>query len=108
MRWAGKYAGTSPLQTGVGTGMGGALGAMLGGPVGAAVGAATVPAVGGLARAGATQLGMQQIRQLQEMMALGRMPQTIRETFGAVPATTARGLLSDQVPVPQEEVNPFQ
>lgn len=108
LRWAGKYAGTSPLQTGVGTGMGGALGAMLGGPVGAAVGAATVPAVGGLARAGATQLGMQQIRQLQEMMALGRMPQTIRETFGAVPATTARGLLSDQVPVPQEEVNPFQ
>lgn len=108
LRWAGKYAGTSPLQTGVGTGMGGALGAMLGGPVGAAIGAATVPAVGGAARAGATQLGMQQIRQLQEMMALGRMPQTIRETFGAVPATTARGLLSDQVPVPQEEVNPFQ
>ena len=108
LRWAGKYAGTSPLQTGVGTGMGGALGAMLAGPVGAAIGAATVPAVGGAARAGATQLGMQQIRQLQEMMALGRMPQTIRETFGAVPATTARGLLSDQVPVPQEEVNPFQ
>jgi len=108
LRWAGKYAGTSPLQTGVGSGMGGALGAMLGGPVGAAVGAATVPAVGGLARAGATQLGMQQIRQLQEMMALGRMPQTIRETFGAVPATTIRGLLSDEIPVPQEETNPFQ
>jgi hypothetical protein len=51
---------------------------------------------------------MQQIKQLQEMMALGRMPQTIRETFSAVPATTTRGLLSDQVPVPQEEVNPFQ
>jgi hypothetical protein len=108
LRWAGKYAGTSPLQTGVGSGMGGAIGAMLGGPAGAAVGAATVPAVGGLARAGATQLGMQQIRQLQEMMALGRMPQTIRETFGAVPATTVRGLLSDEIPVPQEETNPFQ
>jgi hypothetical protein len=108
LRWAGKYAGTSPIQTGVGSGMGGALGAMLGGPAGAAFGAATVPAVGGLARAGATQLGMQQIRQLQEMMALGRMPQTIRETFGAVPATTIRGLLSDEIPVPQEETNPFQ
>lgn len=108
LRWAGKYAATSSIQTGVGAGLGGGIGAMLGGPAGAAIGAATVPAIGSAARAGATQLGMQQIRQLQEMMALGRMPQTIRETFGAVPATTARGLLSDQVPVPQEEVNPFQ
>jgi hypothetical protein len=108
LRWAGKYAATSSIQTGVGAGLGGGIGAMLGGPAGAAIGAATVPAIGSAARAGATQLGMQQIRQLQEMMALGRMPQTVRETFGAVPATTARGLLSDQVPVPQEEVNPFQ
>lgn len=108
LRWAGKYAATSSIQTGVGAGLGGGIGAILGGPVGAAVGAATVPAIGSAARAGATQLGMQQIKQLQEMMALGRMPQTIRETFSAVPATTTRGLLSDQVPVPQEEVNPFQ
>jgi len=110
LRWAGKYAATSPIPTTGGSALGAGIGALLSGgsPYGAAIGAATVPAVGGLARAGATQLGMQQIRQLQEMMALGRMPQTIRETFGAVPATTIRGLLSDEIPVPQEETNPFQ
>jgi hypothetical protein len=106
LRWAGKYAGTSPLQTGVGSGMGAGVGALLGGPVGAAIGGATVPAVGGLARAGATQLGMDQIRQLQEMMALGRMPEVIRSRFGAVPATTTRGLLTNPIPTNQEE-QPF-
>jgi len=106
LRWAGKYAGTSPLQTGVGSGMGAGVGALLGGPVGAAIGGATVPAVGGLARAGATQLGMDQIRQLQEMMALGRMPEVIRSRFGAVPATTTRGLLTNPIPADQEE-QPF-
>ena len=106
LRWAGKYAGTSPLQTGVGSGMGAGIGALLGGPVGAAIGGATVPAVGGLARAGATQLGMDQIRQLQEMMALGRMPEVIRSRFGAVPATTTRGLLANPIPTNEEE-QPF-
>ena len=86
--------------------MGAGVGALLGGPVGAAIGGATVPAVGGLARAGATQLGMDQIRQLQEMMALGRMPEVIRSRFGAVPATTTRGLLTNPIPANQEE-QPF-
>jgi len=94
LRSIGKYAATSPIPTGVGVGGGAYLGAaLLGSPVGAAIGAAAVPAVGGLARAGATSIGMSRLQELQDMIALGRMPQNQTRTR-LMGVTGIRGLLS--------------
>jgi hypothetical protein len=93
MRSIGKYAATSPIPTGVGTGVGAAAGAALGGPVGAAIGAATVPIVGGIARATATRMGMNNLKDIQDMIALGRIPE-VQPRTRLMGITGIRGLLS--------------
>lgn len=93
LRSIGKYAATSPIPAGVGVGGGAAIGSALGGPVGAAIGAAAVPAVGGLARAGATRIGMNRLQELQDMIALGRLPENQKRTR-LMGVTGIRGLLS--------------
>jgi hypothetical protein len=93
LRSIGKYAATSPIPAGVGVGGGAAIGSAIGGPVGAAIGGVAVPAVGGLARAGATRIGMNRLQELQDMIALGRMPENQRRTR-LMGVTGIRGLLS--------------
>jgi hypothetical protein len=93
LRSIGKYAATSPIPAGVGVGGGAAIGSALGGPVGAAIGGVAVPAVGGLARAGATRIGMNRLQELQDMIALGRLPENQKRTR-LMGVTGIRGLLS--------------
>ena len=93
LRYFGKYAPTSVIPAGIGSGIGAGVGAAMGGPVGAAIGSAVVPTVGAAARAGATRIGMNRLQELQDMIALGRMPENQRRTrFMGV--TGIRGLLS--------------
>lgn len=93
LRYFGKYAPTSVIPAGIGSGIGAGIGAAMGGPVGAAIGSAVVPTVGGLARAGATRIGMNRLQELQDMIALGRMPQNQTRTR-LMGVTGIRGLLS--------------
>jgi hypothetical protein len=93
LRSIGKYAATSPIPAYIGAGGGAAIGSAIAGPVGAAVGTLAVPAVGGLARAGATRIGMNRLQELQDMIALGRMPENQRRTR-LMGVTGIRGLLS--------------
>jgi hypothetical protein len=65
----------------------------MGGPVGAAIGSAVVPTVGAAARAGATRIGMNRLQELQDMIALGRLPENQRRTR-LMGVTGVRGLLS--------------
>lgn len=71
LRFVGKYAPTSVINTSLGSGTGAAVGSMVGGPVGAAVGGAAVPIIGGLAREGATAMRKNQLETLAELMRSG-------------------------------------
>lgn len=93
LRYFGKYAPTSVIPAGIGSGIGAGVGAAVGGPVGAAIGSAVVPTVGAAARAGATRIGMNRLQELQDMIALGRMPENQRRTR-LMGVTGIRGLLS--------------
>jgi hypothetical protein len=93
LRYFGKYAPTSVIPAGIGSGIGAGVGAAMGGPVGAAIGSAVVPAVGAAARAGATRIGMNRLQELQDMIALGRMPENQTRTR-LMGVTGIRGLLS--------------
>jgi hypothetical protein len=93
LRYFGKYAPTSVIPAGIGSGIGAGVGAAMGGPVGAAIGSAVVPTVGAAARAGATRIGMNRLQELQDMIALGRMPENQTRTR-LMGVTGIRGLLS--------------
>jgi hypothetical protein len=93
LRYFGKYAPTSVIPAGIGSGIGAGVGAAMGGPVGAAIGSAVVPTVGAAARAGATRIGMNRLQELQDMIALGRLPENQRRTR-LMGVTGIRGLLS--------------
>jgi hypothetical protein len=93
LRYFGKYAPTSVIPAGIGSGIGAGIGAAVGGPVGAAIGSAVVPTVGAAARAGATRIGMNRLQELQDMIALGRLPENQRRTR-LMGVTGIRGLLS--------------
>lgn len=93
LRYFGKYAPTSVIPAGIGSGIGAGIGAAMGGPVGAAIGSAVVPTVGAAARAGATRMGLSNLQELQDMIALGRAPENQRRTR-LMGVTGIRGLLS--------------
>lgn len=93
LRYFGKYAPTSVIPAGIGSGIGAGIGAAVGGPVGAAIGSAVVPTVGAAARAGATRIGMNRLQELQDMIALGRLPENQKRTR-LMGVTGIRGLLS--------------
>lgn len=95
MRAIGKYAPTSPIPSGVGGGLGAGLGAAIGGVPGAVVGGALVPAIGGAGRAIATRMGLNNMQELQDMIALGRMPE-VQPRTRLMGITGIRGLLSSQ------------
>lgn len=101
LRWAGKLAPTSVISGGGAVG----VGYLAGGPVGAAA----LPIIGGAARYGSTQLGLQNMRDLQAMVALGRQPSVVQQPFALVPQSTVRGLLSTPNTINQfiEEENPL-
>jgi hypothetical protein len=71
LRFVGKFAPTSVISTSLGGGTGAAIGSMIGGTGGAALGGAIVPAIGGLARGGATAMRKNQLETLAELMRSG-------------------------------------
>jgi hypothetical protein len=71
LRFVGKFAPTSVISTSLGGGTGAAIGSMIGGTGGAALGAAIVPAIGGIAREGATAMRKNQLETLAELMRSG-------------------------------------
>ena len=71
LRFIGKFAPTSVISTSLGGGTGAAIGSMIGGTGGAALGGAIVPAIGGLARGGATAMRKNQLETLAELMRSG-------------------------------------
>lgn len=71
LRFVGKFAPTSVISTSLGGGTGAAIGSMVGGPFGAAVGGAAVPAIGSIAREGATAMRKNQLETLAELMRSG-------------------------------------
>ncbi len=79
LRFIGKLAPTGVISSGVSVG-GGAL-------IGGTSGAVIVPVVGSLARQGATQLGLRNIEQLRNRLALGYQP---------IPQVSTRGLISSR------------
>ena len=86
LRWAGRLSPSSVVA-----GAGGAyLGASLLGPAGAVI----APVVGGAAKMGATRIGLNKFQELQDMIALGRMPEVIRGRTALAPTLGIRGLLS--------------
>ena len=93
LRYFGKYAPTSVIPAGIGSGIGAGVGAAMGGPVGAAIGSAVVPTIGAAARAGATRMGLNSLQELQDMIALGRLPENQKRTR-LMGVTGIRGLLS--------------
>ena len=93
MRSIGKYAPTSPIPSSLGGGAGAGIGAMIGGVPGAVIGGALVPAVGGAGRAIATKMGLDRMRNIQDMVALGRMPE-VQPRTRLMGVTGIRGLLS--------------
>ena len=102
LRNIGKYAATSPFPTTSGSALGAGIGALLGGVPGAAIGAATIPAIGGVARTGATRMGLNRLEEIQKMVSLGRMPE-IQARTRLVPVTGLRGLLASPVDQQFEE-----
>lgn len=98
LRYVGKLAPTSVISGG------GAVG--LGYLAGGATGAAALPVIGGAARYGATRIGMENVKNIQDLIALGRTPEILQSRVGLVPTTAVRGLLSPQVI--EEELNPFK
>lgn len=98
LRYVGKLAPTSVISGG------GAVG--LGYLAGGATGAAALPVIGGAARYGATRMGMQNIKDIQNLVALGRTPEVLQSSLGLTPTTAVRGLLSPQII--EEQMNPFK
>lgn len=98
MRYVGKLAPTSVIAGG------GAVG--LGYLAGGATGAAVLPVIGGAGRYAATRMGMQNMKDIQDLVALGRAPEVTQSRTGLVPVTATRGLLSPQII--EEELNPFK
>jgi len=86
LRYVGKLAPTSVIAGG------GAVG--LGYLAGGATGAAVLPVIGGAGRYAATRMGMQNMRDLQNLVALGRQPSVVQAPYSLVPQTAIRGLLS--------------
>jgi hypothetical protein len=95
LRYVGKLAPTSVIAGG------GAVG--LGYLAGGATGAAVLPVIGGAGRYAATRMGLQNMRDIQDLVALGRTPNVIQSRTGLVPQTAIRGLLSPQII--EEELN---
>lgn len=89
MRFLGKYAPTSPLAA-----AGGAVtGSLVGGTTGAGIGAAALPALGTVARVGATKMREAQLAKLIDIMRRGgELPTTISPAA----ITSLRGLISSQ------------
>ena len=107
MRSIGKYAPTSPIPSSLGGGAGAGIGALIGGVPGAVVGGALVPAMGGAGRAIATKMGLDRMRNIQDMVALGRMPE-VQPRTRLMGVTGIRGLLSspnDRQRLIDEETN---
>jgi hypothetical protein len=85
LRWAGRL---SPSSIVAGAG-GSYLGATLLGPAGAVI----APIAGGVAKMGATRIGLNRFQELQDMIALGRLPESQKRTR-LMGVTGIRGLLS--------------
>jgi hypothetical protein len=85
LRWAGRL---SPSSIVAGAG-GSYLGASLLGPAGAVI----APVAGGIAKIGATRIGLNKFQELQDMIALGRLPENQKRTR-LMGVTGIRGLLS--------------
>jgi len=96
MRWLGKFSPSAVVSMGLGS----YWGAQTLGPQGALI----APAVGLVSKKGAEVLSMRQIKELRDMMALGRRPQAIGGVTRAVPATAIRGLLG----IPDSEEQQYQ
>ena len=100
LRWAGRLSPSSVIA-----GAGGSyLGASLLGPAGAVI----APALGGAAKMGATRIGLNRFQELQDMIALGRMPEVIRGRTALAPTLSIRGVLSspmDRQRLIEEETN---
>jgi hypothetical protein len=95
LRYVGKLAPTSVIAGG------GAVG--LGYLAGGATGAAVLPVIGGAGQYAATRMGLQNMRNIQDLVALGRTPTVTQSRTGLVPQTAVRGLLSPQII--EEELN---
>lgn len=95
LRYVGKLAPTSVIAGG------GAVG--LGYLAGGATGAAVLPVIGGAGRYAATRMGLQNMKDIQDLVALGRTPTVTQSRTGLVPQTALRGLLSPQII--EEELN---
>jgi hypothetical protein len=71
LRFLGKFAPTGNISTGMGGMVGAGIGGYLAGPTGAVIGAGAVPAIGGLARAGATAITNRNARLAEALMRAG-------------------------------------
>jgi hypothetical protein len=87
LRWMGKLSPSSVVAAGAGS----YIGASMLGPVGAVI----APAVGYGAKLGATKMRMDQLQNLQDLIALGRAP-TVDTRTKYIPVTGLRGLLSTE------------
>ena len=87
LRWMGKLSPSSVVAAGAGS----YIGASLLGPAGAVI----APAVGYGAKLGATKMRMDQLQNLQDLIALGRTP-TVDTRTKFIPVTGLRGLLSTE------------
>jgi len=85
LRWMGKLSPSSVVAAGAGS----YIGASMLGPAGAVI----APAVGYGAKLGATKMRMDQLQNLQDLIALGRAP-TVDTRTKFIPVTGLRGLLS--------------
>lgn len=72
LRLIGKLAPTGVISGGVGVGLGAYGGGLIGGPVGAAIGSAAVPALGSIARKGATLATQRNARLAEQLMRAGQ------------------------------------
>jgi hypothetical protein len=86
LRYVGKLAPTSVIAGGGAAG----LGYLAGGTTGAIA----LPLIGGAGRYAATQMGMRNMRDIQNLVALGREPSVVQSPYSLVPQTAIRGLLS--------------
>ena len=87
LRWMGKLSPSSVVAAGAGS----YIGASMLGPVGAVI----APAVGFGAKQAATKMRMDQLQNLQDLIALGRAP-TVDTRTKYIPVTGLRGLLSTE------------
>lgn len=85
LRWMGKYSPTAAI--------GGAVGSYVGASIFGPAGAVIAPVAGFGARQVATKMRMDQLQNLQDMIALGRAPEVDTRTK-YIPVTGLRGLLS--------------